>query len=79
MRVEKAPGTWEALSVPALLENGYDLMHGIRLVSPTYGETLKHGRPKPKHLLRPVTRQMTGRRTRAKEGSPTTIGSQISP
>lgn len=79
MRVERKPGTWEALSVPALLEDLTDASHGIRLVSPTNGETQTQGRPELNDVIISSGRQMTGRRTQPKEGQPTTIGSQISP
>jgi len=61
MRVEKVSRTWEALVVPPLLEDVRDATQGIRLVSPTNGETQKQGRPEPKRRDRHTQLDRGGR------------------
>ena len=78
MRVEKRPGTWEVLPPPVLFDVATDALHGMRLVSPTNGEILKQGRPKPKRCTpRGRSTQQVGP-LEAKPEHRWTAGSQIS-
>jgi hypothetical protein len=68
MRVERMLGTWEALLVPPLLEDVRGATQGIRLVSPTNGETQKQGRPEPKRRDRHTSSIEDGRPARPAKG-----------